>query len=80
MTLVDSHWMPHINRDLCTGCGECIAVCPTDALGWQEGKAALVHPQLCTYCTACEDVCPVGAIELPFLIVKREHLEGNLDE
>ncbi len=72
MTMSDDPWMPLINHSLCTGCGDCIASCPTAALGSQDGKAILLYPQLCTYCTACEDVCPVGAIELPFLIVKCE--------
>lgn len=67
--------MPQINQAKCTACGDCIAVCPTDALGWQAGKAALLYPDLCTYCTLCEDVCPVGAIDLPFLIVKRNFSE-----
>jgi ferredoxin len=67
-----SEWMPLIDRIACTGCGDCIAVCPTGALGWQGGKAALTHPQLCTYCAACENICQVGAIELPYLIVKDE--------
>lgn len=66
-----TEWMPQINQIKCTACGDCIAVCPTGALGWQAGKAALLNPELCTYCTLCEEVCPVGAIELPFLIVKR---------
>lgn len=70
-------WLPHINRDLCTGCGDCIAVCPTDALGWQDGKAVLTRPDMCTYCAICEDVCPAGAIELPFLIIKaQQRYEG----
>lgn len=70
-----SEWMPRIDQSKCTGCGECITVCPTGTLGWQNDKAALLHPELCTYCTVCEDVCPVNAIELPFLIVKRDQLE-----
>lgn len=65
-------WMPQINRDLCSGCGECILRCPTGALGWSNGKAALIRPHRCTYCAACEDVCPSGAIELPYLILKAE--------
>jgi NAD-dependent dihydropyrimidine dehydrogenase PreA subunit len=68
--------MPQINQAQCIACGDCIARCPTGALGKQAGKAALLHPELCTYCTLCEDVCPVGAIELPFLIVKRESFKG----
>lgn len=66
----DLNWMPRIASDICTGCGDCIQQCPTAALGWQNGKAALLYPERCTYCAACESTCPVGAIELPYLIVK----------
>lgn len=67
-TPMENEWLPRIDRDLCTGCGDCIAQCPVDALGQVAQKAALVRPDLCTYCTLCEDICPVEAIELPFLI------------
>ncbi|MBI5666471.1 MAG: 4Fe-4S binding protein [Chloroflexi bacterium] len=68
--MADSQWLPRIAADLCNGCGECIQQCPTGALGWQNGKAALVQPDRCTYSANCERVCPVGAIDLPYLIVK----------
>jgi ferredoxin len=77
MTHRDEHWLPRINLDLCTGCGDCIAGCPTGALGWQRSKAAVVYPELCTYCGNCEDICPVGAVELPYLIVNRGFNEGE---
>lgn len=73
-------WMPQIDLTKCTGCGECITSCPTGALGWQAGKAALLHPELCTYCAVCEDVCPVAAIELPCLIVRGESNEQAQNE
>ncbi|MBN1966483.1 MAG: 4Fe-4S binding protein [Anaerolineae bacterium] len=65
---VDNHWLPHIDRQRCTGCGQCVAHCPTGALKLHGGTAALAHPEACTYCLACEDVCPTAAIDLPFLI------------
>jgi ferredoxin len=67
-----TEWLPHIDRNLCTGCGDCIAACPTGALAQIDAKAALVYPDLCTYCAACESICPVGAIELPYLICTLE--------
>ena len=67
-----NNWLPRLDSSTCTGCGDCIAACPTNALGQVEGKAALVVPDLCTYCSACETLCPVGAIELPYLICRIE--------
>ena len=52
--------LPEIDAATCTGCGECVVVCPTDALAW---------PELCLYDGACEPVCPMSAIQLPYVIV-----------
>lgn len=60
--------LPIIDLERCTGCGHCVDVCPTDALGTVAEKANLVAPELCTYCTVCQDICPEDAIALPFLI------------
>ncbi len=67
-----TEWYPRLDRNLCTGCGDCIAACPTSALAQVGGKAALASPEKCTYCAACETICPVDAIELPYLICKVE--------
>lgn len=72
--------MPQINQTICIGCSDCIANCPTGALGRHLDKASLLYPELCVYCTVCEDICPVGAIELPFLIVKDKQGGGTGNE
>jgi len=58
-----------INPDLCTGCGNCPQVCPTNAikLEKQEGILSLseVDGLKCIGCGNCVVVCPVKAINLP---------------
>lgn len=76
---MNSQWMPQINHRMCIGCGDCIASCPTEALGKLNGKANLLQSENCTYCAACEMACPVGAIELPYLIVRNEYREDAHD-
>lgn len=65
----DESWNPQIDPDVCTGCGECIAVCPTDALELMEDIAVVSEPEACSYCGECEKVCPEGAVSLPYQII-----------
>jgi NAD-dependent dihydropyrimidine dehydrogenase PreA subunit len=67
--MVDERWLPQIDTIVCTGCGDCIVTCPTDALALFGGTAVLTKPAACTYCTECETICPVNAIALPYQIV-----------
>jgi MinD superfamily P-loop ATPase len=46
----------------CTNCGDCLAVCPLDAISAGE-KHPSIDPALCTDCGTCADICPVRAIE-----------------
>ncbi len=61
--------IPEVDRDKCTGSGNCVEQCPTDAVEMVEGKAMIVRPEDCNYCTECEAVCPSGAIKCPLEIV-----------
>lgn len=62
-------WLPIIDEATCTGCGDCVTVCPTGVLALQENLAVVAEPEACNYCAYCEPVCPVGAIALPYEIV-----------
>ena len=71
--------LPTIQEDICTGCGDCVATCPSGALDIVGGKAALARPDDCAYCGDCETLCPQGAIALPFEIAFEEELDAPAD-
>lgn len=62
-------WLPTIDLERCTGCGHCVAYCPTQAVELREGKPVIVRPAACAYCGMCEELCPAGAIALVYEIV-----------
>lgn len=57
--------IPIINVEECTGCGNCVEVCPPEALSLKEDKARLAE-DLCEECGFCAPECPVNAISIPF--------------
>jgi NAD-dependent dihydropyrimidine dehydrogenase PreA subunit len=67
-------WLPRIDEQVCTGSSDCVAACPTGALGMLNNTAVLVQPDACLYCAQCEMICPVDAITLPYQIVLESRL------
>ena len=52
-----------IDIEKCTGCGNCIEICPVDAITLENEKAK-VNKDECVECGQCEDECSNGAIIL----------------
>jgi len=52
---------PIVDSELCTGCGVCIDICPTNAIVLKDDKAFIVN-DLCRNCKKCVRVCPSEAI------------------
>ena len=51
-----------VDSEKCTGCGNCVEVCPVEAI--ELNDVAKVDEETCVYCGACISECPVDAIVL----------------
>lgn len=64
----------------CTGCTDCVKVCPHGVLAMRDKKAVLVAEDRCIECGACQLNCHDGAIEVTkgtgclFIIIKEDIL------
>ena len=53
--------IPTIDKDKCTGCGQCVDACPFDAISLVNGKTE-IDSSVCRSCNKCIRSCPVRAI------------------
>ena len=52
---------PHVIERNCTGCLECLKVCPTSAIA-ERGEIVRIHQNICIQCMCCHEVCRFNAI------------------
>jgi uncharacterized protein (DUF362 family) len=55
-------------QDNCTGCGECVEICPTNAIKIISKKASIDYSK-CIRCFCCHEVCTESAIKL--VVIKK---------
>lgn len=53
-----------IDDGKCTGCGDCVELCPCNVYELKDEKAVAVDMDACTDCRLCEKHCPTGAISI----------------
>ena len=53
-----------VDKDKCTGCGECVDNCPAGVLELVDGHSEPVEMDECLACETCVEVCPEGAISV----------------
>ena len=56
--------LPLLDETRCTGCGDCVAVCPVDCLEMAAALPWLPRPNACVSCALCVAVCPESALTL----------------
>ncbi len=57
--------LPQVNRDRCTACMMCQAVCPVGAVAIHDAKAT-INEEICLACGQCMETCPSEAIYLNY--------------
>jgi NAD-dependent dihydropyrimidine dehydrogenase PreA subunit len=55
---------PVVDEDRCTGCGNCVEICPSEVYQMEEDKSTPIHPEECIECWACVTQCPAESIQL----------------
>jgi pyruvate formate lyase activating enzyme len=54
---------PGIIRERCDGCGDCVGVCPEEAVRLND-SIVMIDRSRCNACGACADICPTDAITI----------------
>jgi len=63
--------MLKVNKNLCSGCGLCVQVCPRGAINLLWGKAE-IDARRCNSCCECLNICPQGAIFELIIVYPKE--------
>jgi ferredoxin len=46
----------------CVFCGDCVSICPVDAIGYDDEHRITIKQEECVGCLRCVNICPYRAI------------------
>ena len=61
--IMATYFMRHTDPEECTGCGECVTICPVEAVRLSD-EVPVTDGDWCIGCGVCATVCPSNAISL----------------
>jgi ferredoxin len=69
-----TNFLPEIQEGICTGCGQCVNVCPVDAMSLisannphkPKARIARLREEICLGCSLCANACQRKNIKLKF--------------
>ncbi|MEW6442167.1 MAG: 4Fe-4S dicluster domain-containing protein [bacterium] len=53
-----------IDKEKCTGCGECVDICPSSVLELVDAKCEPTNIDDCVGCESCVETCPDSLIKV----------------
>jgi formate hydrogenlyase subunit 6/NADH:ubiquinone oxidoreductase subunit I len=56
--------LPTLDETRCTGCGDCVVICPVGCLEMSGSLPWLPRPADCVSCALCAAVCPADAVAM----------------
>ncbi len=74
--LMATYFIRETDEEECIGCGECVKVCPVDALK-PEDDVPMVDKDWCIGCGVCATVCPTEAVKITSRPDKSESLPAS---
>ncbi|MDR3176107.1 MAG: 4Fe-4S dicluster domain-containing protein [Desulfovibrio sp.] len=57
-------WNVTVDSDRCTGCSECVDICPVEVYELQDGKSVPTNVEECLGCESCVEACEAGAVSV----------------
>ncbi|MFC1954715.1 4Fe-4S binding protein, partial [Chloroflexota bacterium] len=72
-SLMATYFMRETDKEECVGCGNCLDICPVDAITIDD-NSAIIDEEWCIGCGLCVSRCPNGAAQLKFRADKMEQL------